>query len=437
MKYLKKDYIQNKYDLPSTLYDNMVCIIDDYFEKLQSSFISTEMLIEPGNVLVMGEATGILCSKDIWDELVYNYMKRFRNDFFLGVHTNLGFSYGLPYISSILHFYSRKTGYYKKFLNSLDKTILYYLDKKIDEITQNPEIKTADFDMIFGMAGVSQYLFELPEEKTYSLLNKIGKYLSSLANYKSYNKYNIPGWKTVQDDPIARYSRDRFPNGHINYGMAHGITGVLASLVKFSERNIQKKEVDKAIDIILEELEKVKFISADDIVYYPGMLSVEHYVNNQFFEDNNKRMSWCYGSISVLYTLYRTYEHLGKTDKCVQIIKEIEKIVEAGNKCWLLESPIICHGYAGTAHVLKQFFIKTGSLIIKKGYEHLLTLVLKSYNKNFLYGFKDIYYKLDGDTWEKVEEDKDTFLEGASGIVSVLLGFLNDDEFVSTLLLLN
>lgn len=429
--------IKNEYNLPAQLYTDVVSTVNNYFDKLCQLCNTDDLPFEPGIILIIGQATDFFTQQDSWDEIVYKFMRVFRQEFLEGKHTNLSFSYGLPYISSIIHFYSSKTGYYKKLLSSLDKTILSYLNQKMDSITLSSKIKTADFDLIFGMSGVAQYLFALPEENTHSLLTKIAQYLCSLTHYKTYKDFSVPGWYVGGDDPLTTNSKEIFPNGHINYGLAHGITGVLASLIKLGERNIQKQQINDAIETILFELEKVKFVSQEGIVYYSGMLNIDHYIENKFFEDRNFRMSWCYGSVSTLYTLYRAYEYTKNFTKCKQIINEVEKIAISGNKCWLLESPIICHGYAGTAHIFKNFYIKSNSPIIKQCYEELITLVLNTYNVDYLYGFRDILYKLNNNIWEKHSEDKNTFLEGGSGIISVLLGFLSQEEYTSTLLLLS
>lgn len=105
----------------------------------------------------------------------------------------------------------------------------------------------------------------------------MSRYLVDLTVCGSFKAYPIPGWYVPSDDRLSKRD-ERFLDGHINYGMAHGITGVLASLVKLGEHGVNKPRVDEAIRVILNELDKVRYESQQGIVYYPGMMDVNDYV---------------------------------------------------------------------------------------------------------------------------------------------------------------
>ena len=184
MNLLNLELAYNQDMLSEKTFFELQKIVDNYFSKLQILMKSNNIPFEIGNILVIGQATNLLKTKDLWDELVYDSMTTFLESFLKGKITNLGFSYGLSYYSSIIHFYSKKTGYYKKFLNHFDKTILVYLEKNLDMLLENEEyiLKTQDYDMISGISGVVQYLFQLPREMTKNLLKKVVLYLSNLTN---------------------------------------------------------------------------------------------------------------------------------------------------------------------------------------------------------------------------------------------------------------
>ena len=165
-------------------------------------------------------------------------------------------------------------------------------------------------------------------------------------------------------------------------------------------------------------------------------MDVNDYVKKDYWKDDNHRMSWCYGSISILYTLYRTYEYLNMPMKCREVLNEITQIAKSGKSIWQLTSPIICHGFAGTALIFKLLYDKTQDGALKDASLELIRNIVEAYNDTNQYGFKDVRYQFLGNSIEKIEEDKNTFLEGGCGIISALLCFLGEKEITASLLLL-
>ena len=370
-------------------------VLGRYFEKMYNLLSNGENLDEIANVLTIGQAYTRLPTSFDWDEIVYKCMETFRSNMYSGKIRNFSYSSGHTFYSHIVHFYSENTGYYKKFLRQYDESIYVHLGEYIE-----------------------------------ALLKKV-----DLTVCGSFKAYPIPGWYVPSDDRLSKRD-ERFLDGHINYGMAHGITGVLASLVKLGEHGVNKPRVDEAIRVILNELDKVRYESQQGIVYYPGMMDVNDYVKKDYWKDDNHRMSWCYGSISILYTLYRTYEYLNMPMKCREVLNEITQIAKSGNSIWQLTSPIICHGFAGTALIFKLLYDKTQDGALKDASLELIRNIVEAYNDTNQYGFKDVRYQFLGNSIEKIEEDKNTFLEGGCGIISALLCFLGEKEITASLLLL-
>ncbi len=365
-------------------------------------------------------------------------MVNIKNNLLGGNVRGLGFFDGYAQIGSIIKNYSKITGQYQKFTCTFEQLFVNNVKELLKEYTSKKyEVKTAAFDVISGMAGIVQYLLELDAKITKKVLYEASIYLCNLTEEVMYKNRKVPGWFVAGNNILVEMERKRYPNGQVNYGFAHGITGVLASLIKLGENGINKSKVDESIKRILSEIKKVEYVSDEGIYFYPGLLDIENYIDGKYYDGTNLRMSWCYGSISILYTLYRAYYYIKDYDSCEKILNSIEIIAQKGNNCWKLESPIICHGFAGTAHIFKLFSIKRKSVHICTAYKQLIDLILGTYNQKNKYGFKDIYYKEIDGTYKKIFEDKNSFLEGSSGIISVLLGFWKENEHVSSLMLLD
>lgn len=410
-------------------------IINDYISKIYKYGIDDiDMNTELGVLLVLAEAREFFNNREQCDEFVWEIMSAIREQIYKGYYINrLGLCEGLCNVASVTRFYYTKTNYYSKFLSALEEMIINETEKRLQLLNQMSYQQRASihFDVIYGMSGIAQYLLKTNEK---AILFEISNYLCALTNQISYKGKKVPGWFVEHNNIIGKIEKNCFKTGEINYGMAHGITGVLAVLIKIAKKNINVGQVEKAMANIVKELEKAKQVS--DLTCFPEIVSPEDYINNNFYENYNTRMSWCYGSITILYVLHAYYQYKQDEEKCKCIIDELIKIAEQGNKCWKLYSPIVCHGFAGTAHIFKLLYKKTGDPIIKMAYEKLIRNTIVSYNANYKYGFRDIYYE-DGDRNKLKKEDKNTFLEGGSGIISVILGFLSEMEGVSSLLILD
>ena len=262
-------------------------VLGRYFEKMYNLLSNGENLDEIANVLTIGQAYTRLPTSFDWDEIVYKCMETFRSNMYSGKIRNFSYSSGHTFYSHIVHFYSENTGYYKKFLRQYDESIYVHLGEYIEALLKKGKpVHSQDFDVISGAAGIVEFLLEYPNDFSITLAHKLSRYLVDLTVCGSFKAYPIPGWYVPSDDRLSKRD-ERFLDGHINYGMAHGITGVLASLVKLGEHGVNKPRVDEAIRVILNELDKVRYESQQGIVYYPGMMDVNDYVKKDYWKDDN------------------------------------------------------------------------------------------------------------------------------------------------------
>ena len=89
-----------------------------------------------------------------------------------------------------------------------------------------------DFDVISGAAGIVEFLLEYPNDFSITSghinCHVIWLILQFVVHLR---RIRFRGGYVPSDDRLSKRD-ERFLDGHINYGMAHGITGVLASPVK-------------------------------------------------------------------------------------------------------------------------------------------------------------------------------------------------------------
>lgn len=438
MNILFNKYTENIYDLPQSSINTIWDITNSYLSKYSSEGSFSSEIPELSVLIPISQVYPLFKSKNEWDDKVYKMMEHLRYQLENKRKISLSLFSGLAYIGCIVKYYVNQTGFYLKFINSFDHLFVERVNAYLNSSNvSSSKVTTTTFDAISGLSGIAQYLFLITDIDTTSTLKIIANYLCKLTNYQIYKAHKVPGWFVHGENITTFLEKELYPNGQINYGMAHGITGVLAILLKLSQKNIQRHNVDLAINTILQEFEKVEYKSPSGVVYYPGMLDINDYINKNYYADNNERMSWCYGSVGILYILYLVYKYKNNYEKCNSILNSFDSIAIQGNSCWKLESPIICHGFAGTAHIFKLIYKERKSSFIKNAYEQLLNNIFQVYNPDYLYSFKDILWKKIDNKYQKISQDRNTFLEGGSGIISVLLGFLLDDDPISSILLLS
>lgn len=427
MKYI---YINEKtffYPVSSKLVHEIEQIVDDYFSKIYSYENNTYDII-----LLLAESREFLKNTKQCDELLYTLVSDFREHIYSGYYYNrFGLAGGLCNTASMIRFYNMKTGYYTKFLSSINKLIISNIDVQLTRLSSKPQLsrKTSDYDIISGISGVTHYLINFCDKE---LLEKISDYLCDLVEPIQYQGKKIPGWFIDYNNVFPGTEKDRFVTGQINYGMAHGITGILSALLKLAQKKINVNRINRAMKNIVTELEKMKRMQ--QVTYFPEIITPEEYLQNEYYISSYQRMSWCYGSITILYVLYNYYNYLNDIKHCNYILAEMHNIAKQGNSCWKLESPIVCHGYAGLAHLFKLLYKKTGDYEFTIAFNQLLSNICEIYNKNSRYGFLDVYYKQEKGMLKRYVEDKNSFLEGGSGIIAVLLGFITEQDGVSELL---
>src|SRR5690606_31295204 len=104
-------------------------------------------------------------------------------------------------------------------------------------------------------------------------------------------------------------------------------------------------------------------------------------------------------------------------------LKAIDGLCNMKEEEWMLNSPTICHGYAGLLTVVQAMYKDTGNLKYRECVDRLMEIVLSFYEENSVFGFKDVNYldKNDKGIYERVREDRIGLLQGSIGVTLSLL----------------
>lgn len=418
----------------------IIAILEEYYERIDKllqdlpaneknmqkpdkDYISGHLLAS--YLLAIGEGYDFLIDKEHWLANVYNILLYFKQHIEKYYHWALFHSLS-DFAFAILSI-QVKSGEFEKFLKSLNKAICDIVLEKLIQF-ENESTIVHHYDVIAGMTGVGRYLLLYIENfKTAkdcfhekNTLEHILKYLIKLSEDVDIDGKKIIGFYVANENlwPVER--RAQYSHGTLDFGVAHGIAGPLALMTYSAEKNIVMDGQIKAINKIIKIFNEHTAIK-DDIIYWPMILSAERYKQDGV-ADIGSRMSWCYGSIGISCILYKVNKYLGTNS--AKYLHNLEQISQAPWEIYNLLSPIICHGFAGTMAMFNQIYRETLDDALLPGLYMCLDEILTQHNTDFIYGFKNIDYG----PKDLPDEDDDTYLNGATGVIIALLSLFNPNS---------
>ncbi|WP_162305668.1 lanthionine synthetase C family protein [Paenibacillus ottowii] len=296
--------------------------------------------------------------------------------------------------------------YYQKFIENLNEYIVSIADKNISEYKSVP-FNEFSYDIMYGLAGTANYLINFKSEtKVKNTLLSILQYLTSICNT---DESGIPKFAIRSDhsqlfhlanDPKVRY---------VNFGVSHGIPGILLVLSKSYESGIYFED----------QLEAIKCLSnyiSDGCVKIGDELFWETQKIIGFDGDKpvQSRDAWCYGTPGVAYSLLIASRILNDNEMRNLAIQSMKLSLKRLRD---VVSPTFCHGLSGICCLARKFYEYTDDIYFKEMYAGIFEYILNSYDDQNSLGFKDTEF----DKGKLVNKDEIGLLNGTSGVILTLL----------------
>ncbi|MBT8228018.1 MAG: lanthionine synthetase C family protein [Dactylosporangium sp.] len=214
----------------------------------------------------------------------------------LSAGDNAGLFFGVPAVAFACHAAAGgRTGRYQQALRSLDAGVAtltrYRLHQAHQRIAQGRRPALAEYDLILGLTGLGAYL--LRRQPHGALLREVLAYLVRLTQPLPGHDTGWPGWWTDLD-PAGRRS-PRYPGGHGNLGMAHGIGGPLALLSLAMRHGVIVDGQTEAIGRICDWLD-VWRQDHDHGPWWPEWVTPSEVDRQRLRRPGPGRPSWCYGT---------------------------------------------------------------------------------------------------------------------------------------------
>lgn len=422
-KYLQKELCDNKYLMDEVLWETIAGMVDGFTHQIMNE--NTCNFKVPDKISILGfiqEIYSISYRKEELLEKGFEITENLRNEIEKGKIKNMALYGGLCNIGMFLHGLEKETGYFTKFLDSLDKYIVEIIINYCRTYSMNLQYNTfTNYDTISGMSGVAAYLLQRKSENNRNGILEIIKYFQILAKERICKDLIVPGWYVSRENLPTMDYREDYKRGCVNFSLSHGIAGPLFVLAKSCKEGIETPGQKEAIELILKEYERFSWYD-NGIWYAPGILSLDEY--QQSGNRENTRMSWCYGGIGALNSLLMAAKAVNDPDREMHYERIIGQMAQVSMEIMGLESPILCHGYAGTAAIFRNLYEYSNAQEVLEQCHRIVKRLTEIHNTQYKWGFQDIIRKKkeSGITAERF--DRLNFLEGACGIYCELTVYL-------------
>ncbi|MEU0403305.1 lanthionine synthetase C family protein [Streptomyces sp. NPDC006197] len=259
--------------------------------------------------------------------------------------------YGAPALAhSVACAAEHLPGPYQRALDRLDRQTEADVRRRLaaahERMDDGGLAKIPEFDTIRGLTGYGAHL--LRRDPTSALVRSVLEYLVRLTSPVTFDGESLPGWWTATG-PSGRVD-DRFPDGHANSGLAHGIAGPLALLSLAALRGTVVPGQYGAIRTILTWLDRWRQDTTDGTVW-PYWVTRTELREDLLAPSASRRPSWCYGTAGLARAQQLAALALKDVRRQATAERALLRSLSDGAQLKAISDKGLCHGFAGLAHV--------------------------------------------------------------------------------------
>ncbi|HEY0990027.1 MAG TPA: lanthionine synthetase C family protein [Kofleriaceae bacterium] len=263
---------------------------------------------------------------------------------------------------------------------------------------------TRDYDLISGLVGFGVYAVERGEAGA-----EVAR-----AVLTGLEAYAARGWLTGPE-LLPAHQRKIAPEGYVNFGLAHGIPGVIAVLAQFCRVGFEPVRARAVLDSALRRLldtspprRRGRFTAWQPMEHPPSV-----------------RLAWCYGDLGVAAALLGAGLAIGHDEARAEGLAVALDCAERSLRDAQITDTGICHGAAGIAHLFNRMAQATGEAALRAAAVTWIGHTLAMRTELPLAGFPANLPEDDGQP--RMIADA-SLLTGAAGVALVLHAASSDIE---------
>ncbi len=275
---------------------------------------------------------------------------------------------------------------------------------------------TAELDLITGLAGLGTYGLQAiasggPVE---DLVASVVRHLDRKAEVSAHGFT----WFTPPR-LLDRASRDNFPEGYYNVGVAHGVPGILAILARAARAGIAAERAaalaEGAFDWLMGQRLGPESPSVFPSFVPPGGSPWP------------SRLAWCYGDAGVAAALWGAAESLDEPRMRRAAIDVGRRAASRDPASAWVQDGCLCHGAAGLALIFDRLFKATGEEVFRDAAVAWYRRLLGQRSESGVLGGFGSWTSLSGEEGGFRREERPGLLTGAAGIGLALLAAISSD----------
>jgi len=295
-----------------------------------------------------------------WQSLILKMLEIIRTGVNRSSFDKIAVFAGMTHIAFTVRSLAKIAPRLRLFSKEVDEILLSNLNDFLSKSNSDKFYTEGNYEVIKGLSGPLRYLLDFSDdEKMTSMAKKIVDVFVRRSEDITIMGHHVPGWHYYPSEIEASFMTEKADNGVINYGVSHGMGGPLATLSLAYASGMRSEGLLNAINRLIKEFMDGAYY-ANNIVCWPGRIKLEQYATLEKIPIASRPMSWCYGSVGILRTMYLAGLHISDEKVKQFAIDEMLKIAKMELADYMLIQPIVCHGYVGTGSIFSQMYLDTG-----------------------------------------------------------------------------
>ncbi|MEW2384054.1 lanthionine synthetase C family protein [Micromonospora sp. NPDC047707] len=259
--------------------------------------------------------------------------------------------HGAPALAHVLACAAtHRPGLYARALEDLDQAIAADSRRRVDaahaRIDAGELPALAEFDAIRGLTGIGAYLLQRAPDGPE--LRAVLQYLVRLTQPLHRDGEVLQGWWTGSGP--SGHIDGRFPGGHANSGMAHGIVGPMALLALAALRGVVVDGQLAATSTICSWLDRWRSDTEAGPVW-PYWITRAQLRADRAQVHRAQRPSWCYGTAGLVRAQQLAALALNDPARRTAVEHALVRALANPHQLTATTDPSLCHGHAGLAHI--------------------------------------------------------------------------------------
>lgn len=199
----------------------------------------------------------------------------------------------------------------------------------------------------------------------------------------------------------------------INFGLSHGLTGILLLLIKAYPQSAHKSMIEEMVK------EGIRFIQKHriDVDYTRDEYSFFPFTIKQPVKEiaAPNRLAWCYGDLNEVLLFYRAGNLFGQ-EQWLHLgdLIGLQSLMRKETAATMVTDAHFCHGSSGLAQFYKALYKERGLKQYKEGHEYWIEQTILLLEKD-----------IEKDQYAGKEHD---YLEGLLGVAFTLLSYVSKKD---------